>query len=74
MEVISPWLTTFCPGVDFKIEALGLIQFEILEQITSLFLAFTSWQQQLHLEMLIEAVLNAETQNVLRPLSKGLKQ
>lgn len=30
VEVIPLWLTTFCPEVDFKIEALRLIHFEIL--------------------------------------------
>lgn len=40
VEVIPPPLTTFCPEVDFKIEALCLIHFEILGQTPSPFIGF----------------------------------
>lgn len=40
-EVIPPWLTTFCPEVDFQIEALWLIHFEIPGQTPSPFIAFS---------------------------------
>lgn len=49
----------------------SLIQFEILGQIASLLLAFTCWQQWLHFEVMIEAVLNGQIQSGSRPLLKG---
>lgn len=58
-EIIPP-RPPFCPEVAFKLEH-SVIQFQNLGQISSSLLAFTCWQQWLHLEMMIEAPLNGQT-------------
>lgn len=58
-EIIPP-RPPFCPQVAFKLKHY-VIQFQILGQIPSSFLAFTCWQQWLHVEVTVEAALNGQT-------------
>lgn len=60
----------FAPRLPLKLEH-SLIQFEILGQIPSALLAFTCWKQWLHLQVMIDAALNGQTQSVLRPNLRG---
>lgn len=69
-ETLPPRLPPFWPEVAFKFGALSDPIWDSRTNTLSL-LAFTCWQQWLHLEVMIGAVLNGQTQSVQRPLLKG---